>query len=382
MDFFPKQLYRTLNDDHEIYEQEIMIQMLSDSLKNNDYWFVFTYNFTPDISIACENMNIPYVTWTYDSPLLFLHTKQIKKTHNFMFVFDRGEYELLRRKFNPEHLYHLPLAANSTRIGGTVIYEEDLIKFGADISYVGNMTRSDGPLDSLLNHNKLPADMKAVLQEAEDYYINMWGKESIYDFFDKKICDKIRPFIYFDPVVDYKKTLSVDVKERILFGEMLFDWRIANRGRKKMLNSLADFFAKKYSIVFYGPKAEISTDIEQRGKVDYAKEFAKVANLSKVNLHLSPPGIQTGISLRCFDVMASGGFLMANYREELVEHFEPDKDFVLFESVDELIDKVDYYLTHEDERVKIAISGHDKVLSAHTVIHRANFILDILKKEL
>lgn len=38
------------------------------------------------------------------------------------------------------------------------------------------------------------------------------------------------------------------------------------------------------------------------------------------------------------------GFLMTDFRQELLNFFKPDKDIVIYESADELIDKSAFYL--------------------------------------
>ena len=45
------------------------------------------------------------------------------------------------------------------------------------------------------------------------------------------------------------------------------------------------------------------------------------------------------------------------------------------------MEKIDYYLTHEDERLAIAKSGHDKILADHTYEGRLQDIIDIVTME-
>lgn len=81
--------------------------------------------------------------------------------------------------------------------------------------------------------------------------------------------------------------------------------------------------------------------------------------------------IQTGLPLRVFDIMGVGGFLMSNYQQEFEELYTPDKDVVLYSSIDELIDKTKFYLAHERERLTIAMNGYKRTISEHTMKIRA-----------
>ena len=102
-----------------------------------------------------------------------------------------------------------------------------------------------------------------------------------------------------------------------------------------------------------------------------------VFKCSKINLNITLRSIKNGIPLRCMDIMGAGGFLMTNFQADLLNHFVPYVDFVYFESKDDLIRKCDYYLKHEDERIKIAANGHKKVLQLHNYRTRLNEIFSV-----
>ena len=96
---------------------------------------------------------------------------------------------------------------------------------------------------------------------------------------------------------------------------------------------------------------------------------------SRINLNISLRSIKSGIPLRAFDIMGSGGFLLSNYQEDFLENFTPGVDFEYYESEEDLLRKIDYYLTHEEERIAIAKNGHDKVAAAHTYRDRVREML-------
>ena len=87
----------------------------------------------------------------------------------------------------------------------------------------------------------------------------------------------------------------------------------------------------------------------------------KIFNLSKINLNMTMRPIETGLPLRIFDILSSGGFCMTNFQEELLDMFTIGEDIEADSSSPELIDKCGYYLEHEEERKQIAINGQKKV---------------------
>ena len=96
---------------------------------------------------------------------------------------------------------------------------------------------------------------------------------------------------------------------------------------------------------------------------------------SRINLNISLRSIKTGIPLRAFDIMGCGGFLLSNYQQELLEYFNADIDFVYYNNYEDLVEKVEYYLSHEKERREIAENGSYKVLHEHTMVMRAKKII-------
>lgn len=350
-------------------EQTENAELLRKELKGNAYWFILSYNFVPQISEICTEFEIPYVCWTFDSPTLPLHTEQIKSPYNFTYVFDSEEYNLVKANLNPPHIFYMPLAANTSRLGGTIITETDIDRFSSDVSFVGNLYTYD-EYHEIEKINILPTAIRDYIEYLFDYYTGRWDSESIYDCFNDEICEHFNHFL---PEGYRNKYL---IPDKYYYAMILISRRIANRDRMFMLEHLSHCF----DVTLYGPKQELPFYIRQRGEVRYNEEFAKVANLSKINLHVTIPRIATGISQRCFDVMGSCGFLMANYRADMLKHFEPDRDFVMYTSIEELEDKIRYYLQHDDERMQIARNGYQNVLENHTMIHRAKEMIQNLEK--
>lgn len=84
--------------------------------------------------------------------------------------------------------------------------------------------------------------------------------------------------------------------------------------------------------------------------------------------HSTPPPRQ--IKGRTFEVPACAGFLLTQPAEDLANYLEPSKDCAIFETIDDLVDQVRYYLKHEDERRTIATQGYQRTLADHTYAAR------------
>ena len=66
---------------------------------------------------------------------------------------------------------------------------------------------------------------------------------------------------------------------------------------------------------------------------------------------------------------------MSNFQSDFLDFFVPGEDFVYYESKEDLLQKIGYYLEHEKEREAIAKRGHDKVAAGHTYRHRVREML-------
>lgn len=76
------------------------------------------------------------------------------------------------------------------------------------------------------------------------------------------------------------------------------------------------------------------------------------------------------IKARNFEIPGCGGFQLTGWAENLDEYFEIGKEVVCFESDSDLIEKIAYYLEHEDERRAIAQAAHQRALAEHTYERR------------
>ena len=68
---------------------------------------------------------------------------------------------------------------------------------------------------------------------------------------------------------------------------------------------------------------------------------------------------------RVFDLTAAKTFLLEEEGIETREFFENGKDIVMFSSKEDLLEKVKYYLAHDEERERIAEAGYKKTTTLY-----------------
>lgn len=104
----------------------------------------------------------------------------------------------------------------------------------------------------------------------------------------------------------------------------------------------------------------------------YQHDMNEIYNRSKIVLNFAN---KKELNYRVFEVLGSGGFLLNEYSKETFELFENNVDLVSFFDLDELIEKVYYYLERNSECEKISSSGHRKAEESHTIEARMKELL-------
>ena len=106
-------------------------------------------------------------------------------------------------------------------------------------------------------------------------------------------------------------------------------------------------------------------------------QLLKLFTLSKINLNMPSPQILTSFQPRVFEIAATKGFQIIDYREDLLKCYEED-EMVTFKTIPELKEKVRYFLENPKERIKIAEKMYTKTVNFHTYEHRVKEYCELI----
>lgn len=109
------------------------------------------------------------------------------------------------------------------------------------------------------------------------------------------------------------------------------------------------------------------------------EELAKAYSASKIVLNIHSP--QTVPIMRDFEVTGCGAFLLTDYARSLETMFKPGEEIILYENIEDLKNKVKYYLSHDHERERIAGKGQLRARRDHTYARRMEELISFIEKE-
>ena len=106
----------------------------------------------------------------------------------------------------------------------------------------------------------------------------------------------------------------------------------------------------------------------------YGEDYVRVINQTKVNLNVHHPvDLKADApNMRVFEVAGSGGFLLTEKMGTIENLF---KGIETYSSVEELNEKIEYYIADDKVRGEIGSSLHQQCVDKHTYVHRAETLL-------
>lgn len=141
---------------------------------------------------------------------------------------------------------------------------------------------------------------------------------------------------------------------------------------------------KEFDVCFVGnlcpgPRDELVQLIQERFPSTfvgrrYFGDMARTYSASRIVFNRS---IRNDINMRVFEALACGSLLVTNDLSDngQAEMFRDGEHLATYTAAEEMLDKLAYYLSHEEERERIADAGRAAVREQHTYRHRLQTIL-------
>ncbi|MBR1391535.1 MAG: glycosyltransferase [Lachnospiraceae bacterium] len=326
------------------YDQDELFMEQMDRLLKKKYDCIFSFDFYPILSRIAMQHDIRYISWVFDSPHLTLESVALENPCNVVFLFDHNLLAKYRRQ-GIRTVYYMPLAYNHRRLqrllGGR------MPSYRADVTFLGTLYNDKNNFFDQIQY--LPEELKGYIDGMIESQLLVYGYDFCDHIFDDAKCREMGRYAQIDMGSLYR-----DCKNDILRDMIRKKMTVIERRR------LLELIAAKYEVTLYAPEKPADIKLRYKGYAEYHTQMPQIFYNSRINLNITLRSIQSGIPLRVIDILGAGGFLLTNYQSELADYFSYGETIMWYESPEDMMMKIDYYLKHDTEREQLALKGHER----------------------
>lgn len=172
------------------------------------------------------------------------------------------------------------------------------------------------------------------------------------------------PGVAIDPEFHYPREVNPDLAVDVSFVGTLLPENLYSE-RVEALAALAEFKPGIWTV----HDAPDSLTPFLRGSA-LGESMLEVLSSSKISVNIHGNFMRYGGNMRLFEAAGVGTFQIVDNRPGIKDWFRVDEHLVMFEDVQDLQEKVAYYLAHETERQAITNAAREHALKHHTYDHR------------
>lgn len=303
-----------------------------------------------------NSIQLPRMVWCVDDPNSFLRDPFYR--HDMVFTWDRSYADDMKRN-GAEHVDYFPYMAD---LDHAIPKKRDA--FISPVSYIGQVKAFD-PVELGLDE-KTTALVKHV------------GEEKC----------KTPNISYQTLILDHQNEFGL----RIIEDESGVVPRFVRYGIYTIANALRRISvleaAMPFGLKFYGGEdwLKVLGDHPLRecymGLADPQADVPDIFVSSTVNLNIHSLQALTSLNQRDYNCPLVGGFLLTDWVADADQFFVPDHEMVFYDSVEDLKTKLEFFLTHDDERNTIIERGKQRVMNEHTYAARVPGVINTLNQRI
>lgn len=258
---------------------------------------------------------------------------------------------------------------------------------------------AQAPLNRLTLQKLRKAGVRAAMWFVEDWQIfDYWQTYApLYDVFaviqkdpfQEKLAAAGQPHAPYLPLAalpEFHRPLALSAEEEREYGADIGFLGAGYPNRRLAFRPLAGRNFKIWGSDWEG-ESVLAPCIQRQGQRIGEEESVKIYNASRINLNLhSSLKTETLVSHgdfvnpRTFELASMGAFQLVDRRRLLPELFAED-ELACFDSEAELYEKIDYFLSHPDERARFCRRARERVLAEHTYAQRMRRLLDYVAEQ-
>lgn len=204
---------------------------------------------------------------------------------------------------------------------------------------------------------------KTFLRAAPFYDVHFVPRDENLDEYRSLGCENVVRF-YFSYDKTIHRPMEITEAERLKYGGPVGFIGDYEKERAESIKFLAD---NGVIVRIWGPnwgKTKSHPNMIIEGKCVLNDDYAKAICAFDINLCFLRKVNRDRYTVRSMEIPATGSFMLAERTDEHMALFKEGKEAAYFSSNQELLEKVQYYLEHADERHAIAASGYKRCISS------------------
>jgi spore maturation protein CgeB len=310
------------------------------------------------VSEFCRQRELPLLSWFVDRPDLFL--PQYRNLDNPCLAYAVWDQDAIKPLADAGHgaAFHLPLAADLSRIH----FVPDALPL-RDVAFVGN---------SMQAATEKCWALSAQPDSLRGFWEDVAGKFAASDERD------LSEFVGRETPEANALRENCEPASRAALDSFVY-WRATQLHRVRCMQELLPLEPVVAGDDHWKPLLGDASWIHA-GPLHYYSDLPDFYRSTKVNFNTTSMQMKGALNQRVFDVPASGGFLLTDYRAQLPAAFDVGREVVCYQAAEEIGDLVHHYLANPAERLKIARRARARIEKEHSYAHRMATICANMKR--
>ncbi len=330
---------------------------------------VVTINYDSEVAAVCHELEVPLVAWEVDPKtdrppvppaggedfrVFTLHPKDVSQLKEAGF----------------SSVDYLPIGVDTDRRSPIELSEEERSRFSARVCFVGSSL-----IDRARRFKRLFLQLHASFN---------CSAEGSFDETSERlervlVAERANYGVYasdqlleehFGDFLDAAKRNGTPDDPKKWVAEI-----VASQKRVAYVSALSNFGIHVWGDERWSDVSSAAPGVHYRGLAEQGHELTCVYSGAEVHVDVNRIYQPEAIPMRVINVMACGGFLIAEHSDSIEELFDVGKEIETYRTIDELESKVAHFLEHPGEAREIAQRGLDAVRERHTMRIRAAKLL-------
>ena len=348
--------------------QGLTVELFNHTCAKHQPDWVFSINFSPAIASLCGRLGLPYLSWTID-PLPRSRVQLLDGTQPALCLALAHDPQMVAQ-FQGLGLpaQHMLLAAPAQR-RHPVTDSHALAPYQCEASFAGSSL-----VDELLSLDRMltPLGGDSLSGQALSWaqtITDACAHDPAYSGLAS-----LGGWDALPPVLQNHCTALTD-REQLM---RLMDGALTALYRQQTISRLKHWRGDMH---IWGDAGWSAIHPGYKGFADHGDELTRIYCASAINLDIPRLYQRQSVTMRVFDILAAGGFLLTEHNPALADILVAGQHVAFYKASDNLTDIMADWLNRPDERKAIALAGRNEVMAKHLISHRVATLLQLIDQQ-